>query len=707
MRLRHALLLLAPVLARPAPAQDWRLVDGLRQASSAAAFDTARGRVVTVGDRGETREWDGTRWLLRPVPPLPGPPVAMAFDGVRGVTIALLAAPMSLTTWEFDGSTWTLRTTPVAPSVRVGCGIAFDSARNRTVLFGGGLLVSLADTWEWDGVAWQQQTPATAPSPRRSTAMAFDLARGRTVLFGGYDATATSATVHNDTWEWDGTNWSLRATPAAPAARYEHALAYDVARQVTVLFGTQIGVAADTWEYDGTTWTQRATPMPPQRVRGALAYDPRRGLTVLFGGQQLSPMQDLWEWDGTVWTQRVAAADPAPRLGAAMAHATTRNRSVLFGGSVSSPPNNETWEHDGDSWSLRQPTNAPPPRLKHALWSDGMDVFVFGGLDTGANLLGDTWRYDGVTWQPVVSAAAPSARQFHAVAFDPTSGGALLFGGRNAAGFDLGDTWRLLATGWTQVTPTPSPGPRSGTVLASDLLRQRVVLWGGVAPNGTLLDDTWEWDGNAWLPLAPAHHPTATGQHTMTYEPGLGLTVLLARASQYDVRLLVWLWNGTDWFRVPTPTAVGSNESMTAVAADGAIRLHDGAHLLFLTGLPPTVARYGIGCGSPPARLDADAWPRPGATDFALSLTALGANTSTAVLLAAAADNTPFAGCTRLVQPGGPLALLVADAFGSAVLPLPVPPLPALAGLHVFAQAWSLCPTGLCATAGLDLGIGR
>jgi len=41
-----------------------------------------------------------------------------------------------------------------------------------------------------------------APSERYGHALSYDSARGVTVLFGGYDDSD-----FNDTWEWNGENW--------------------------------------------------------------------------------------------------------------------------------------------------------------------------------------------------------------------------------------------------------------------------------------------------------------------------------------------------------------------------------------------------------------------------------------------------------------------------------------------------------------------
>src|SRR5687768_10664468 len=75
---------------------------------------------------------------------------------------------------------------------------------------------------------------------RRYPAMAYDVARQRTVLFGGYDASSYSL---GDTWEWDGTSWIQRSPAASPAARVGPQMAYDAARQRTVLFGGWDGTA--------------------------------------------------------------------------------------------------------------------------------------------------------------------------------------------------------------------------------------------------------------------------------------------------------------------------------------------------------------------------------------------------------------------------------------------------------------------------------
>ena len=69
--------------------------------------------------------------------------------------------------------------------------------------------------------------------------MAYDSARGVTVLFGGANG-YYPPTLNDETWDWDGTARTQR-TIVGPSARFNHAMAYDTARAVTVLFGGTTG----------------------------------------------------------------------------------------------------------------------------------------------------------------------------------------------------------------------------------------------------------------------------------------------------------------------------------------------------------------------------------------------------------------------------------------------------------------------------------
>ena len=53
-------------------------------------------------------------------------------------------------------------------------------------------------------------------------------------------------------------------------------------------------------------WTQRMVSGPSVRSHHAMAYDAARGVTVLFGGNVNGGFSaETWEWNGTAWTRRL------------------------------------------------------------------------------------------------------------------------------------------------------------------------------------------------------------------------------------------------------------------------------------------------------------------------------------------------------------------------------------------------------------------
>ncbi len=91
---------------------------------------------------------------------------------------------------------------------RFGAGIAYDSKRGETILFGGvdSANTKLNDTWRWDGQSWRRAEVTLAPPPRSEGYLAYDEARGVVVMFGG-GGVAVVPTL-GDTWEWNGTQWT-------------------------------------------------------------------------------------------------------------------------------------------------------------------------------------------------------------------------------------------------------------------------------------------------------------------------------------------------------------------------------------------------------------------------------------------------------------------------------------------------------------------
>jgi hypothetical protein len=176
----------------------------------AITFDSVRQRVVLFGGWGggadvlnDTWEWDGAVWTqVADTGPSPRMECAMTFDTMRERVVLFggdntTSGEFFNDTWEWDGEDWT----QVADTGPLPRGFpTMAQMGTRTGLFGGydgGAL--LADTWEWKDLRWTQRQDMGPPN-RAAHSMAYDSERQRTVLFGGIGSSDLS-TVLGDTWE--------------------------------------------------------------------------------------------------------------------------------------------------------------------------------------------------------------------------------------------------------------------------------------------------------------------------------------------------------------------------------------------------------------------------------------------------------------------------------------------------------------------------
>ncbi|MFN8483978.1 MAG: kelch repeat-containing protein [Anaerolineae bacterium] len=325
-------------------------------------------------------------------------------------------------------------------------------------------------------------TSATGPAPRVGFALAYDSVRQRVVLFGGHTFVSGNNVFLNDTWEYDGTSWTRINTAASPGARRGFQMVYDAARQRMVIWGGYFGDSVygnDTWEYDGVNWVLVDTPNRPTRRTGyAMAFDANRSKVIMYGGTSAAGgttrvWADMWEYDGVNWTQvAIGNPSPAPRYAHAMIYDDQRKRIVLFGGYNASQFFNDTWEYDGSAWAQISTPHAPPERSDSALAFDRarQRVLLFGGSRTGGQLLNDTWEYDGGDWVELNPAQRPSTRADHALAYDSGRDRTVLFSGgyfdtNTHAWVLFDDTWEygILPSATATATSTPTSTPTSTT----------------------------------------------------------------------------------------------------------------------------------------------------------------------------------------------------------------------------------------------------
>jgi len=304
------------------------------------------------------------------------------------------------------------------PSARYGASMAFDSKRNKIVLFGGcqgdcsnGSNKS-NETWEFDGATWTKITTVHSPTPRLWAGMVYDTQREVIVLFGGYQL--------NDTWEYDGTDWTQITTQNRPSARTAVDLAYDSGRQVVILSSghqpTYCNVGTnftDVWEYDGTNWTARINSGGPLNELPGIAYDPIRQKTIHFVGRHNCNLySQTWAYDGTTISQLSPSTSPPPTSGP-IRFDTALAKIALFGGCTGSNSSrctqysNDIWTFNGTTWSILNITNKPPGRYFHSITYDTtrQRLVTFGGCADYywglrcTNVLDDLWEFDGTQWK--------------------------------------------------------------------------------------------------------------------------------------------------------------------------------------------------------------------------------------------------------------------------------------------------------------------
>lgn len=282
---------------------------------------------------------------------------------------------------------------------------------------------------------WTQLSPTTSPAARTYYGMA--TLGTKVVMFGGRLSTGINT---DETWEWDGINWSLKSPANKPSARQPWQQMATLGSNV-VLFSGAGPLSADTWIWTGTNWTQ-LSPSTSPTARGGGHLAELLGSLYLFGGTDSSgnDLEDTWQWNGTNWdpVSGVASENTFPSARSLASVTSFDGQIVMFGGSTATgSSSDETWTFDGGTWEKLAPSVSPPARIRAAMVSLGNSVVLFGGQ--GNSRLADTWGWDGTTWTQASPLTAPIGRA--GAQFALLNGNAVLFGGFYSGDY-FSDTWK-------------------------------------------------------------------------------------------------------------------------------------------------------------------------------------------------------------------------------------------------------------------------
>lgn len=179
------------------------------RAYAGQAYDSALRQTILFGGAGDpgpfgdTWTWDGQRWLRwRDSPLAPDPRRRPGMARLQTGEILLFGGesdPRSFDdTWSWRGQWSEVQVQRPRPAYRSAHSLA-ECGSDRALLFGGIVGIGQSvyrfdDTWEWTGQRWVERPSPVHPSIRAGSMMAYDSRRDRVVLFGGE--------TNSDTWEW-------------------------------------------------------------------------------------------------------------------------------------------------------------------------------------------------------------------------------------------------------------------------------------------------------------------------------------------------------------------------------------------------------------------------------------------------------------------------------------------------------------------------
>ena len=302
----------------------------------------------------------------------------------------------------------------------------------------------LGDTWIGDGGTWHQ-VAAGGPSSRYQASVAFDAQRDDFVLFGGQTARGTS----DETWTWQGNQWTQRSPAHRPQPRRTAAMAYDPHLQVVVLYGGLVPdqaegfEAADTWTWDGTDWTKVDTPAKGPGPREAPVMVSTYDGVLMFGGHigNLSYFADVWTFNGSAWS-RVDRDPTPPGRGGAAAIWSPLDHSLLISGGLGlragagpgnlGVPLDDSWSMTNSVWSRLEATGPPATAYAGSAWDPqrNRQLVMFGMVCP--NPTNAVWSLAGTSWSQDAKPAAPP-RWGAAIAQDDERA-IFVFGGSDEAG---------------------------------------------------------------------------------------------------------------------------------------------------------------------------------------------------------------------------------------------------------------------------------
>jgi hypothetical protein len=343
-------------------------------------------------------EWTGSAWPLlgtRPTSPTDWPggaDCADAFDSSRSELVIFGGTQGRTMPYVPYRQTWVVDSSPAWRRVhesRTGFldqfGIAYDAARDEYIA------LSRDPNWPYPLRTYRvaaatmdagltEVIGARQPPLRYTSPMCFDPISACVVLIGG-----ESNPARNDTWLWDGQDWTEYVSAVRPPGGSGHPVFHPGRGEIIMPINPADGSGFQTWAWTRAGGWRRLQHPPISSGNLSVAYDPAsdRLVMTVWRNPNGTTIAETWTFDGTLWQQE--SPPSGTTLGALLLAPALGGVVAIVHSDYSYPDSHQIWRWTGSDWS----------RLAVANWPGGNRFSMFGtGVPTvfSARFLYDSGR---------------------------------------------------------------------------------------------------------------------------------------------------------------------------------------------------------------------------------------------------------------------------------------------------------------------------
>ena len=491
----------------------------------------------------------------------------------------------------WNGTTWALLSTP-NPSGTVSNILASVSCTSAVACVAVGFsytsagpLAPLAEIW--NGTAW---IIASVPLPAGATAG--QLRGVSCVAAGACEAVGTYTPLTGNGMalaeSWDGAAWSIQSTPNPTGGTYSTLSGVSCTSTTAC---TAVGLYATTGPetelavgWDGTTWSLQATPIPGGSFQSALngvsCVSSTNCTAVGFASFTNNDRSLVVLWNGTTWT-----IQPSPNPGGTGIVLQLAGVSCPAAGACTAvgwydphgrngPPSTSTdltraEAGNGTSWAIKSAVN---PRgltysaLAGVSCASTSACAAVGRYVTGGGIyqtLGEMWN--GAKWSRVPTPNPTGATMGSSLTgvscTAPTACTAVGFFQSSAGVATLAERW--TGSAWT-IESTPNPAGSNGAALVGvscSAATSCVAVGNAGGPNGPFSEN---WDGTVWTvnPMPVPAGAINSALYGVSCTSGAACTAVGAFGLGVNPEAtLVERWDGTAWTIQPSPNPAASSYS--------------------------------------------------------------------------------------------------------------------------------------------------